>query len=66
MVKGAPDYKGISEKVLRPDLYSSAMKELGVKVTATDLAPVKLTDRVFDPKDAEKYATSFPIHSLQS
>jgi nitrate/nitrite transport system substrate-binding protein len=65
MVKGAPDYKGVSEKVLRPDLYIGAMKELGVKVTATDLAPVKLTDATFDPKDAEKYATSFPVNSLQ-
>jgi nitrate/nitrite transport system substrate-binding protein len=65
MVKGAPDYKGISEKVLRPDLYMAAMKELGVKVTATDLAPTKLAAGVFDPKDAEKYATSFPIHNLQ-
>ncbi len=65
MVKGAPDYKGVSERCLRPDLYMAAMKELGVKVTATDLAPVKLTDAVFDPKDAEKYATSFPVNSLQ-
>ncbi|HEY4365289.1 MAG TPA: CmpA/NrtA family ABC transporter substrate-binding protein [Bryobacteraceae bacterium] len=65
MVKGAPDYKGVSERVLRPDLYMAAMKDMGVKVTATDLAPVKLTDATFDPKDAEKYATSFPVNSLQ-
>jgi nitrate/nitrite transport system substrate-binding protein len=66
MVKGAPDYKGVSERVLRPDLYLAAMKDLGVKVTATDLAPTKLTEGVFDPKNAEKYATSFPVHNLQS
>jgi nitrate/nitrite transport system substrate-binding protein len=65
MVKGTPDYKPTSEKVLRPDLYLEAMKELGIKVAAKDLAPVKLTDGVFDPKDAEKYATSFAINSLQ-
>ena len=65
MVKGAPDYAGIAGKVMRPDIYSDAMKELGVKVTATDLAPAKLTDGIFDPKTAEKYATSFPINSLQ-
>lgn len=65
MVKGTPDYKGISDKVLRPDLYLTAMKELGVKVTAPDLAPAKLTDGVFDPKDPEKYAKSFPINNLQ-
>ena len=65
MVKGTPDYKGISEKVLRPDLYTAAMKEMGVKVTATDLAPTKLADGVFDFKNAEKYATSFAVNSLQ-
>jgi len=65
MVKGAPDYKGVSEKVFRPDLYSAAMKELGVKVAATDMAPAKLADGVFDPKNAETYAKSFAIHSVQ-
>jgi len=65
MVKGTPDYKQISAKVLRPDIYQEAMKELGVNVTAKDLAPAKLADGVFDPQNAEKYATSFPIHSMQ-
>src|SRR6187399_9277 len=31
--KGAPDYVGIPKKVMRPDLYMEAMKEMGVKVT---------------------------------
>jgi nitrate/nitrite transport system substrate-binding protein len=65
MVKGTPDYKGISEKVLRPDLYEAAMKGLGVKVTVKDLAPVKLADGVFDPKHAATYAKSFAVHSIQ-
>jgi nitrate/nitrite transport system substrate-binding protein len=65
MVKGTPDYKGVSEKVLRPDLYTAAMKELGVTVTAKDLQPAKLADGIFDPKRAEAYAKSFPIHNLQ-
>src|SRR5678815_2841956 len=43
MVKGTPDYKQISAKVLRPDTYQEAMKELGVAVTAKDLAPAKLS-----------------------
>jgi nitrate/nitrite transport system substrate-binding protein len=66
MVKGTPQYKQVSEKVLRPDLYMAAMKEMGVKVTATDLQPTKFIDHTFNPAEAEKYATSFPIHSLQS
>ena len=65
MVKAAPDYKQVAEKVLRPDLYLTAMKELGVKVTATDMGPVKLADGIFDPKDPEKYAKSFGIHNIQ-
>jgi nitrate/nitrite transport system substrate-binding protein len=66
MVAGAPQYKQVSERVLRPDLYSSAMKELGVKVTAQDLQPTKFIDHTFNPAEAEKYATSFPIHSMKS
>jgi nitrate/nitrite transport system substrate-binding protein len=65
MVKGAPPYKQIAERVMRPDLYLAAMKELGVRVTATDMAPVKLADHTFDPAQAEKYATSFAVHNLQ-
>ncbi len=64
MVKGPQDYTGIVNQVVRPDLYLSAMSELGVKPTLADMAPVKLADGVFDPKDPEKYAKSFPIHSL--
>ena len=41
------------------------MKEMGVKVSVNDLGLAKLTDGVFEPKNAEKYATSFPIHNLQ-
>jgi len=66
MVKGTPDYNGIAGKVLRPDIYTEAMSELGIKTAAKDLQPVKLTAGTFDPKDAEKYATSFPVHSLQN
>jgi len=65
MVKGTPDYKGTADRVMRPDIYLEAMKELNVKVAAKDLAPAKLGDGVFDPKDAEKYATSFAVNSLQ-
>ncbi len=50
---------------MRPDLYLEAMRELGVKVNTPDLAPVKLADGAFDPKDPEKYARSFAIHNLQ-
>ena len=65
MVKGAPPYKQIAERVMRPDIYASAMKEMGVTVKAKDMQPVKLSDNTFDPANAEKYATSFAVHSMQ-
>ena len=64
MVKGTPNYKETVEKVLRPDIYSEAMKELGVAVTAKDMQPVKLADGVFDPQKAEAYAKAFAVHNV--
>jgi nitrate/nitrite transport system substrate-binding protein len=65
MVKQAPDYQGIVKRVLRPDIYVEAMKELGVKPQTEDTSKVTFFDGgVFDPADPEKYARGFPIHSL--
>jgi nitrate/nitrite transport system substrate-binding protein len=64
MVKGAPDYSGIPRRVLRSDLYLEAMKELGVAVKVAEEQTVTLFDGVFDGKDPEKYARSFPIHNI--
>jgi nitrate/nitrite transport system substrate-binding protein len=64
MVKGAPQYKQVVDRVIRPDLYTEAMKELGVAVKAADMQPVKLFDGTFDPSDPEKYARSFAVNSL--
>jgi nitrate/nitrite transport system substrate-binding protein len=63
MVKGAPDYAGITKKVLRQDIYLDAMKDMGVAPKGKDLQPVTFFDGTFDPNQAEKYALSFPIHS---
>lgn len=64
MVKGAPDYHGVVNKVLRPDIYASAMKEMGVTPAPGDLQKVQLFDGAFDPKDPEKYAQSFAVKNL--
>jgi nitrate/nitrite transport system substrate-binding protein len=66
MVKGAPDYKGIVKKVLRSDIYLEAMKEMGVNTTIAEEQKVTLFDSTLDAADPEKYAMSFPIHSLAS
>jgi ABC-type nitrate/sulfonate/bicarbonate transport systems, periplasmic components len=64
MVKSAPDYNGVVSKVMRPDIYMEAMKELGITPKAKDMIPQRLFDGTFDPKDPEKYAKSFAIHSV--
>ncbi|WP_437821156.1 CmpA/NrtA family ABC transporter substrate-binding protein [Sorangium sp. So ce1078] len=66
MVEGKPDYEGIVKQVMRPDLYEEAMKELGVAHGGPSDQPETLFDGVtFDPKDPEKYATSFPVNALK-
>src|ERR1700704_3905437 len=37
MVKGTPDYNGVVKKVLRPDIYLEAMKEMGVTKKVTEV-----------------------------
>jgi nitrate/nitrite transport system substrate-binding protein len=64
MTKAAPDYAGIAKRVMRPDLYLDAMKELGVAVKYTPLDRVALADSTLDAADPEKYARSFAVHSL--
>jgi nitrate/nitrite transport system substrate-binding protein len=64
MVKTAPDYTGIPKRVLRPDIYLEAMKEIGVTPKIAEEQKITLFDGVFDGKEPDKYATSFKIHSL--
>ena len=66
MVKGAPDYKGVTKRVLRSDIYLEAMKELGVNKQIAEQTKATLFDSTLDAADPEKYATSFPVHSLAS
>ena len=63
MVKGAPDYAGITRKVIRQDMYLEAMKDMSVTPKAKDMEPLKFFDGTFDPNQAEKYALSFAVHS---
>ncbi|HEX9747377.1 MAG TPA: CmpA/NrtA family ABC transporter substrate-binding protein [Methylomirabilota bacterium] len=65
MVKEAPDYKGIVDRVHRPDIYREVAKEMGLETPREDMKKETLFDGVpFDPADPEKYAKSFPIHSM--
>ena len=67
MVDANPDYAGISAKVMRPDLYEAALKELGVDPGSRNDSVETLFDGVaFDPKSPETYATSFAVHNLKA
>src|SRR5882762_974653 len=59
MVKGAPDYHGVVNRVLRPDIYLEAMKEIGVTKKVAEIQKLTLFDSTFDASDPEKYAKSF-------
>ena len=67
MVDGTPDYEGVARQVMRYDLYAEALKELGVEPGSPSETPETLFDGItFDPKDPEKYATSFAVHSMKA
>jgi nitrate/nitrite transport system substrate-binding protein len=66
MVTGVPDYQSIASQVLRPDLYESAMKELGYAHGGADVKPEVLFDgKTFDPTKPEDYAKGFEVHGLK-
>jgi nitrate/nitrite transport system substrate-binding protein len=64
MVKGAPDYAGVSKRVLRADMYLEAMQELGVSTKIAEQQSIALFDGTFDGKDPDKYARSFPVNNI--
>jgi nitrate/nitrite transport system substrate-binding protein len=66
MVTGAPDYEGITRRVMRTDIYEEAMKELGVSHGGLNNDAEQLFDGItFNPADPEAYARSFAIHNLK-
>jgi nitrate/nitrite transport system substrate-binding protein len=65
MVKGAPDYAGVVKRVMRPDIYMEAMKEIGVTPKIMPLTKWTFWDGgTFDAANPEQYAKSFPINSI--
>ena len=65
MVKGMPDYKGIVDRVHRPDIYREVAKEMGIETPADDTKPEKLLDGVsFDPTKPDEYAKTFTVKNL--
>ena len=67
MVTGAPDYAGVASKVMRGDIYTEAMKEIGVTDRAQDDSGWEMFDGVkFDPTgNLEAYAKGFAVNSAK-
>jgi nitrate/nitrite transport system substrate-binding protein len=67
MVSGAPDYAGVSAKVMRPDLYEEAMAEVGQAHGGRDDSAWTMFDGVrFDPGgELEAYACGFSVNSVK-
>ena len=67
MVTGKPDYDGVAKSVMRGDLYTEAMKEIGVTDRAQDDSGWEMFDGVkFDPKgDLEAYAKGFAVNNAK-
>jgi nitrate/nitrite transport system substrate-binding protein len=58
------DYQATVDQVHRPDLWRAAAKDLGLPAPALDAKTETLFDGVtFDPREPEKYALAFPVHS---
>jgi nitrate/nitrite transport system substrate-binding protein len=66
MVKEPPDYKGLVDRVHRPDIYREVAKEMGIETPRGDAQKEMFFDGgVFDPAaDPEKYAKGFAVHSM--
>jgi nitrate/nitrite transport system substrate-binding protein len=66
MTSGAPDYEGITKRVMRTDIFEEAMKEIGATHGGLDNSKETLFDGIaFDPADPEGYAKSFEIKNLK-
>ena len=67
LVSGTPDYEGIAKKVMRPDIYEEAMKEIGCDHGGQDESGWTMFDGVaFDPKaDLEAYAKGFAVNNVK-
>jgi len=66
-VDGSVDYAGIAKRVMRPDIYEAAMKEIGYAHGGPNASPETLFDgATFDPAKPEEFAKSFAVNNLKA
>jgi nitrate/nitrite transport system substrate-binding protein len=65
MVKEAPDYRGLVDRVHRPDIYREVAKEMGLEAPREDMKKETFFDGVvFDPAKPEEYAKGFAVNTM--
>jgi nitrate/nitrite transport system substrate-binding protein len=65
MVKAPLDYKGIVEKVHRPDIYREVAKEMSINPPKEDTKRETLFDKIeFDPSKPEEYVKKFAVSNI--
>ena len=65
MVKEPPDYKGLVDRVHRPDIFREVAKEMGLEAPREDMKKEALFDGVvFDPAKPEEYAKGFAVNTM--
>jgi len=67
LLKGTPDYEGITKQVMRTDIYEEAMKEIGYAHGGLNNDKETLFDgATFDPTgDLEAFAKSFAVNNVK-
>ncbi|WP_295822546.1 CmpA/NrtA family ABC transporter substrate-binding protein [uncultured Deinococcus sp.] len=63
LVKQAPDYEAVADRLLMTDLYREVAKEAGLKLPTDDMAKIKTTldGLTFDPKRPADFVRAHPI-----
>ena len=66
MTVGAPDYAGITARIMRPDFYTAALERTGTRPGPADFAPQTFFDgTTFDPAEPEQFARAHAIHTAR-
>lgn len=65
MVKEQPDYKGLSDRVNRTDIFREVAKEMSISIPAEDMKKEVFFDGIeFDPEKPEEYAKGFSVNNI--
>ena len=66
MTFGAPDYAGLTARIMRPEFYAAALAQHGATPGPVNLTPEKFFDgTTFDPAEPEQFARAHPIHTAR-